>query len=130
MKSQFPDKQVSEPIAVTGLHLEDSRYSQSHGLFWYFTVSDNSRSSSGIPEEYIIDSRIIGWKTIAGGLSNRAAISTGDGGSPYLNWNRMARVDTPLRIFERVEEARSTNGSTKFMANPIESVAYTPVPLK
>jgi hypothetical protein len=130
IKSQFPDKQVSEPIAVTGLHLENSRYSQSHGLFWYFTVGDDSRSNNGTPEEYIIDSRIIGWKTITGGLSDRTAISTGDGGSPHLNWSRMARLDTPLHIFEHVEEARSIGGSMKFMANPIENIAYTPIPLK
>jgi hypothetical protein len=60
MKSQFPDKQISDPIAVTGLHLEDSPHSDNHE-FWYFTVVDNNngRSVTETPEEYIIVSEIV-----------------------------------------------------------------------
>jgi hypothetical protein len=130
IKNQFPDKQVSEPIAIVGLHLEDSRYSHSYGIFWYFTVSDNNRSAFGEPEEYVIASEISGWKNISGGLSNLSAISSGAGGSPHLNWNRMAKLETPLRIFEGIEAAQSDGGATKFTPNPVTAVKYTPVPLQ
>jgi hypothetical protein len=129
MKSQFPDKQISEPIAIAGIYLEDSRYSNNQE-FWYFTVGDNNRGAAEDAEEYIIDSEIGGWKTIAGGMANRAAISSGDGGSPYFNGNRMARLETPLRIHERIEAARSAGGATSFTANSVENVQYTPIPLR
>ena len=133
IKNQFPDKQVSEPIALSGLRLEDSPYSN-YGIYWYFTVNDESRSAGGTSEEYIIASEINGWKSIAGGLANRAAISGGSGGSPYLNWNRMARLDTPLRLFDKIEAARSANegraAAPDPSAKPIEKVKFTPVPLR
>jgi hypothetical protein len=131
MKNQFSEKQMSDPIAITGLYLEDSPYSNNHE-FWYFTVSDQDRSISEIPEEYIIASEIVGWKKISGGLSNRAAISSGDGGSPHLNWNRMAKLETPLRLFQQIEEKanRAAAESENFAEEPIVKVRFTPVPLK
>ena len=53
MKSQFPDNQISDPIALSGLYLEDSPYSNNH-VFWYFTVDDSNRSIAEASEEYII----------------------------------------------------------------------------
>jgi hypothetical protein len=128
-KRQFPDKQVSDPIAVLGLHLEDSPHSGNHA-FWYFTVSDTSQSVSDMPEEYIISSIIDGWKNISGGLSNLSAISSGAGGSPHLKWNRMAKLETPLRIFERIEAARNDGGAAEFTPDPVTKVKYTPIPLQ
>jgi hypothetical protein len=130
MKSQFPDNHISDPIALSGLYLKDSPYSSNH-VFWYFTVDDSNRSITESTEEYIIASEIVGWKKISGGLSNRAAINSGDGGSPHLNWNRMAKLETPLRIFERIEAARAAGGTSFTPSNyPTESVGFTPVSLK
>ena len=130
MKSQFPDNQISDPIALSGLYLEDSPYSNNH-VFWYFTVDDSNRSIAEASEEYIIASEIVGWKKISGGLSNRAAINSGDGGSPHLNWNRMAKLETPLRIFERIEAARAARGASFSPSMyPMETIGFTPVPLK
>jgi hypothetical protein len=132
VKTQFPDSVVSEPIAVTNVFLEDHPYSNT-SIFWYFTVSGgNERSAETVPEEYIIDSTIMGYRTIAGGVSNRSAISTGRGGSPLLGWERMARLDTPLNLFEKIEasDARALAGDNTAVPYQRTELKYTPVPLR
>jgi hypothetical protein len=130
IKSQFSDRIVSKPIAVAGLCLVDDPYS-STVIFWYFTTNDNQRGASGGSEEYIIDSYIRGYKNSIGGVSNRSAISTGNGGSPHLDGARMAKLNTPLRLFEKLEAARSTGRSLNSVAaEPMEPIKYTPVPLR
>jgi hypothetical protein len=127
--SQFPDKQVSEPMAIN-ITLADDPYS-STVIFWYFTTNDNQRGASGGSEEYIIDSYIRGYKNSIGGVSNRSAISTGNGGSPHLDGARMAKLNTPLRLFEKLEAVRSAGRSLiSITAEPMEPIKYTPVPLR
>jgi hypothetical protein len=131
IRAQFPDSVVSEPIAVRGLFLE-GRLHSNIAIFWYFTVSGNERSVETVPEEYIIDSTIMGYRTIAGGVSNRSAISTGRGGSPLLGWERMARLDTPLNLFEKIEasNARAPAGGNTAVTYQRTELKYTPVPLR
>jgi hypothetical protein len=130
IKSQFPDSVIDGPIAVSNLFLEGQPHSN-NAIFWYFTVSGDNRSVETSAEEYIIDSAIRGWRTISGGVSNRSAISAGQGGSWVLGGARMAKLETPLRILEKTEEANArTVGGISSPAPYNEPVQFTPVPLR
>ena len=131
VKTHFTDGVDSEPIAVRCLFLE-GRLHSNIAIFWYFTVSGHERSAETVPEEYIIDSTIMGYRTIAGGVSNRSAISAGRGGSPLLGWERMARLDTPLNLFEKIEasNARALAGDNTAVPYQRTELKYTPVPLR
>jgi hypothetical protein len=76
IKSQFPEKTAGDPIAVSNLRLGTDPYSHM-GIFWYFTVSENTRSVTDAGEEYIIAADITGYRSIPGGVSNRSAIDLG-----------------------------------------------------
>jgi hypothetical protein len=127
-KAQFPDSMISEPMAVHGIFLEGQRHSN-NAIFWYFTVTDNGRGTESALEEYIIDPSIMGYRNIAGGVANRSAISTGRGGSPYLGWQRMAKLETPLRLLDKIESARSA-ADTANIPYQREEIKYTPIPLR
>jgi hypothetical protein len=130
IKSQFPDSAVSEPMAVVNLRLGDDPHSHAT-IFWYFTVSDNTRSAAGSAGEYIIDASIFGYRFIPGGVSNRAAISSGQGGSPHLGLYRMAKLDTPIRLFDKLNTLREAGGSGFIPSSyPDEKISFTPVPLR
>jgi hypothetical protein len=131
IQSQFPDSAVSEPMAITSLRLDDDPYSHMF-FYWYFTVNDTARSAADSSDEYIIASVIPGYTSIPGGVSNRAAIDyAGDRGDFHLKGYRMAKLDKPLRLFDKLETARSAGGASFAPSNyPAESVGITPVPLK
>jgi hypothetical protein len=131
IQSQFPENAVSEPIAITGLRLDDDPSSHMF-VFWYFTVNDNARNAAGDSDEYIIASVIPGYPAIPGGVSNRAAIDFGGGrGDVHLNGYRMAKLTKPLRLFDKQQAARAAGGALFTPATyPEESVGFTPVPLK
>jgi hypothetical protein len=129
VQSQFPEDTVSDPMAVYNLRLGDDPHSH-RGLFWYFTVGENARSTGGSGEEYVIAADIAGYRSIPGGVSNRAAINLGRG-SPHLNGYRMAKLDKPLRLFDKLETARAAGGALFVPASyPTESAGFTPVLLK
>jgi hypothetical protein len=126
-QSQFPDNTVSEPMAVYNIRLGDDPYSH-QAMFWYFTVDGTERSAAGNVGEYILDIDIVGYSYIPGGVSNRAAINRG---SVHLNGYRMAKLDTPLRLFDKRDAARSAGGASfaPSMA-ATQSIDFTPVLLK
>jgi hypothetical protein len=127
IQSQFPDNTVSEPMAIGNLRLEGRRYSHT-ALFWYFTVSDTARNVAGVADEYILDIYIPGYHSIPGGVSNRAALDRVGG---ELIGYRMAKLSKPLRLFDKLEAARSVGGASFVPSGyPTESVGITPVPLK
>jgi hypothetical protein len=118
-RSQFPGKTVSDPVAIR-MRLAGKPYSH-YTNFWYFTV--------GNTVEYIIASIITGDAVYSGGVSNRSAISGGAGrGSPQLDGARMARLDSPLNVFDKLEAARST-GRSLFAVTAAQPAKFTPVPL-
>jgi hypothetical protein len=129
-RSQFPGKTVSEPVAIR-MRLAGKPYSH-YTNFWYFTVDDNSRNAVGNTEEYIIDSVITGDAVYSGGVSNRIAISGGVRGSPQLDGARMARLDSPLNVFDKLEAARSTGRSLSAVIaeRSVEPAKFTQVPLQ
>jgi hypothetical protein len=130
IRSQFPEAMTSEPMAVSNLRLGDDPNTPKV-LFWYFTVDENTRSVTGESGEYVIAADISGYRSIPGGVSNRAAINTGRGGSPYLGRYRMAKLDTPLRLFNKLNAARAAGGASFTPSRyPDEQVGFTPVPLK
>jgi hypothetical protein len=131
IQSQFPDSKVSEPMAIENLRLEDDPSSHMF-FFWYFTVNDNARDAVDAGDEYIIATFIPGYTAIPGGVSNRAAIDfVGQRGDLHLNGYRMAKLDTPLRLFDKLETARAAGGASFAPSSyPSESVGFTPVPLK
>jgi hypothetical protein len=131
IKTQFPDGVASEPVAVTNIFLEGVPFTNAT-VFWYFTVGGNERSAGTVLEEYIIASVIGGYITIAGGVANRGIISTGRGGSPQLGWERMARLDTPLNLFEKIEasNARVLAGGDTAIPYQRAELKFTPVPLR
>jgi hypothetical protein len=131
IKSQFPDSTVSEPIAIENLRLDDDPYSHMF-FFWYFTVNDNARNVDNANDEYVIATFIPGYTDIPGGVSNRAAIDYAGGrGDLHLNGYRMAKLNKPLRLFDKLEVARAAGGASFVPASyPTESVGITPVPLK
>jgi hypothetical protein len=131
IQSQFSDSTVSEPMAITNLWLDDDPYSHMF-FFWYFTVSDNTRNVADVEDEYIIATIIPGYTTIPGGVSNRAAIDfAGDRGDFHLKGYRMAKLNKPLHLFDKLEAARAVGGASYAPASyPTESVGITPVPLK
>jgi hypothetical protein len=107
IQSQFPENTVSEPMAITNLRLEDDSYSHMF-LFWYFTVNDNARNAADDSDEYIIATIIPGYTSIPGGVSNRTAIDyAGERGDWHLKGYRMAKLDKPLRLFDKLETARA-----------------------
>jgi hypothetical protein len=128
-RSQFTGKTVSEPVAIR-MRLDSKPYSH-YNNFWYFTVDDNSRNAVSNTEEYIIDSIITGDAVQSGGVSNRSAISGGVRGSPHLDGARMARLDSPLKVFDKLEAARSAGRSlsTVIANQSMEPVKFTPIPL-
>lgn len=129
IKSQFSDGRTSEPIAIRGLRLEGNPFSHQE-RFWYFTVDDGgSRSLGGDSDEYVIAAGIAGYGNIPGGMSNRAAIN--HRGDTYLDGYRMAKLDTPIRLFDKLNTARTAGGAS-FSTNttPVKPVNFTPAPLK
>jgi hypothetical protein len=118
-------------MAISNLRLDDDPHSHMF-LFWYFTVSDDSRSAAGSADEYIIATVIPGYTAIPGGMSNRAAIGfEGKRGDHHLKGYRMAKLDTPLRLFDKLSAARAAGGASFVSsAYPSESIGITPVPLK
>jgi hypothetical protein len=130
IQAQFPGSTVSQPMAVYNLRLGEDPHSH-RALFWYFTVDGNARSAAEESGEYIIAAGIFGYRFISGGVSNRAAINTGRGGSPHLGRHRMAKLDTPLRLFNKLDAARAAGGASFTPSRyPDETVGFTPVPLK
>jgi hypothetical protein len=129
--SQFPDSAVSEPMAITNLRLEEDPYSHMF-FFWYFAVNDTARDAAGVSDEYIIASVVSGYPGIPGGVSNRAAIDFAGGrGDIHLNGYRMAKLEKPLRLFDKLQTARAAGGASFTPPSyPTESVGFTPVPLK
>lgn len=91
--SKFPDMKITEPIAIMGVKLENSRFSHM-GTFWYFKASD-LRSISSTSDEYLLDAIVSGY-TPAMTNGSRAIINSGYGGSPFLNWARLVKLTTPL----------------------------------
>ncbi|MDR0628164.1 MAG: hypothetical protein LBG24_00675 [Treponema sp.] len=133
IQSQFPngmtDGTVSEPMMIGNLRLGDDPHSH-RGLFWYFTVGENVRSTVGTGGEYVIDAIIGGYRSIPGGVTNRAAINMGHT-SHHLDEYRMVKLDRPLHLFDKLNTARSVGGvSFTPSAYPIETVGFTPAPLK
>jgi hypothetical protein len=131
IQSQFPDDTTSDPMAVYNLRIDDDPYSH-QSLFWYFTVSDSdaSRSATGTEDEYILAADILGYRSIAGGVSNRTAID-GQGGSLRLDGYRMAKLNTPIRLFNKVNAARAVGGASLALPKyPDKSVGITPMRLK
>jgi hypothetical protein len=130
IQSQFLDNIVSEPVLIDNLRLEGDHLHSHRGFFWYFAVGEDVRSAEGAVEEYVIDAGILGYRSIPGGVSNRAAINLGRG-SPHLDGYRMAKLDKPLRLFDTLETARAAGGASFAPSSyPTESVGFTPVPLK
>jgi hypothetical protein len=127
VQSQFPESTVNELMAIGNLRLGDDPYSHK-GTYWYFTVTETERSGAGEAGEYILDPYIPGYASIPGGVSNRAVIN--EGGHPYLDGYRMAKLDTPLHLFDKLENARAV-GRASFAPStgPVKS-GFTPVPLK
>jgi hypothetical protein len=131
IQSQFPDDLASEPMAITNLRLDDDKSSHMF-FFWYFTVNDSTRSASNTNDEYIIATFIPNYLSIPDGVSNRAAIDyAGQRGDLHLNGYRMAKLNKPLRLFDKLERARSAGGASFASSNyPAESIGITPLPLK
>jgi hypothetical protein len=130
IKSQFPDKKTSEPLAIHNLHLENDP--QSHkAVLWYFTTDENARGVEINSEEYVIDAAIYGYRFVNGGVTNRAAINQEHTG-PFLNGYRMAKLNKPLRLFDKLNAMRAAGGVTTFNVPlySINTVSFTPVPLK
>jgi hypothetical protein len=131
ISSQFPDSVVSEPMAIENLRLDDDPYSHMF-FFWYFTVKDNAPKIDDSGDEYIMATIIPDYKSIPGGTANRAAIGySGGRGDFHLNGYRLANLNKPLRLFEKLETERAT-GSASFAPSkhPAESVGITPLLLK
>jgi hypothetical protein len=130
IQSQFPDSAVSGPMAIENLRLDDDPSSHMF-FFWYFTVNDNARSAADPGDEYIIASVIPGYTAIPGGVSNRAAIDFAGGrGDHHLKGYRMAKLNKPLYLFDKLAAARAVGGAFAPSDYPAESVGITPVPLK
>jgi hypothetical protein len=131
IQSQFPDSTVSEPMAIENLRLDDDPSSHMFP-FWYFTVNDNARNIDGVSDEYVIATFISGYPGIPGGVSNRSAIDFAGGrGDLHLNGYRMAKLEKPLKLFDKLNAIRAAGGATFAPANyPTESVGFTPIPLK
>lgn len=127
-QNTFTGKHISEPVAISGIYLDGSSGPLQNTVFWYTTVRNNVNDAEY--EGYILGSRVIGWETISGGLSNLVALNTEDSCDLFLDWNRMAKLDTPLRILETIEAGRNTSGDIKFTPITTENVKYTPVPLR
>jgi hypothetical protein len=116
---------------VTGLFLKGSSHSNIT-MFWYFTVNGEGRSAESAKEEYIIDSYINGYKTLIGADGSRNALGEGDKGSPYLGWFRMARLETPLNIIDKINDAARSAANyprpDDYML--IGAVKFTGVPMR
>jgi hypothetical protein len=125
----MPGKRTSEPLAVMGLPIEDAPHSR-NALFWYFTAEN--KDGQGAIEEYILSSAINGWKMAPWGMNSRTAITIGPSNSPHLKWKKMARLDTPLRINERLDALRSAGAmfKTEEYGHTRDDVKITPVEWK
>ena len=123
-KSRFPYENVSEPVAVCELSLEDSRYSYS-ATFWYFTVEEDEQA--GAVEEYIIP------VNFAGGLFDiEPFLYAGQepyGGSFHLKNHWIGRLDKPIHLFENIEALRATGGDAK-LNYPTGAIPFTPIPIR
>ena len=126
IKSQFPGKEFEGPIAIH-INLFEILHSNS-GIYWYFKIEEG--------EEYIISAHVFGnpysnrgYNGIEGGVKNRAALR-GYGGDPYLNAERMARLDTRLNLFEKLRENFDLCNSGYIPNSPVPQVKFTTVPLK
>jgi len=129
IQNQFSGEEVSTPMMIGNLHLGDDPHSH-RALFWYFTVGETSRNVAGISEEYIIAADISGWSSIPNGMTSRSAIDFPHG-DPHLNGYRMAKLDNPLGLFEKLAAARSAGGASfSTSIYPRETFGFTPVPLK
>ncbi|MDR1352144.1 MAG: hypothetical protein LBK05_02585 [Treponema sp.] len=131
INSQFPGSLITGPVAVENIPLENSPLSNV-SIFWYFTVSNNSRSIEETGEEYIIDAMIRSNKTDLSSSPGRDVMrSSYNTGSPHLSFAPMARLDTPLRLFDKIESASHTiNSQFSQQFQPVEPLKYTPVPLQ
>jgi hypothetical protein len=99
LKNRFEDKIVSEPVAISGIRLEESPYSNI-AIFWYFTTENNSaessvRSVTPSIEEYLIDAFVTRYTPPKD--KNKAFISAAYRGSPHLGGARMVKLLTPLK---------------------------------
>jgi hypothetical protein len=85
-----------------------------------------------IGDEYIIATFIPGYTSIPGGVTNRAAIDyAGQRGDFHLQGYRMAKLNKPLRLFDRQAAIRAAGGASFSSSEyPDESVGIIPVPLK
>jgi hypothetical protein len=129
IQSQFPDSTTSGPIAVNNLRLGEDPYSDK-ALLWYFTVSENTRSAVDSGSDYVIDAYITNYTSIPGGITNRAAINM-DYTSFHLDGYRMVKLDRPINLFSKIDEARSVGGvSFASSIYPSNSIGFTPVQLK
>jgi hypothetical protein len=126
--SAFAGKQISEPVLISGLLLNNYISPPIGETLWYTTVR-NSASDTNY-EEYILQPGVIGWQNISGGISNLAALNDYYACGSYLNWNRMAKLDTPLRILDIIEAGRNASGELKFAPITTPNVKFTPVPLQ
>jgi hypothetical protein len=128
IQSQFPDSEVSEPLLIGNLRLRDSRHSHSN-IFWYFTVSETARNAAGEAGEYVFEPFVPGYSSIPGGMSNRAALN--ERGSFHLDGAFMAKLDTPIRLFDKLEAARAAGGVIFTPPWYLEvDVDFTPLPFK
>lgn len=126
LHNTFPDKILSEPVALSGLRLEDRPHSNTQ-IFWYFQVDDQGRSLL-TREEYIIDALII--SNFARNENGRSVISSAYRGSPHLNGYRMAKLSRPLNF-----QYYTRNSSRNIFANStnttlMEPMGFTGVPLE
>jgi hypothetical protein len=131
IENQFPDTQYQGPVAVR-MFVEGRPHSNA-SFFWYFTISEAEQipiAGSSDYSEYIIDSFIMDYNSIAGGIENRQAISTGFHRS-YDIQGRMAKLETPVGFIEKLEQARSGKRSAvEISREQIEPAKFTPIPLK
>jgi hypothetical protein len=131
INDRFPDGNISEPIAIRGLILEDSPHTDTI-LFWYFTKSGVERSIDSIKEEYIIDATILGYTNSSLMASGRSIVLQNDQGTPYLKGSRIAKLETPLNIDKKVEVYRTlgnSSGDSSFQ-QPVGKIKFIPLPLR
>jgi hypothetical protein len=131
-KRRFPDKNISEPVAITNLFLEEKRHSNSE-IFWYFQVEDKSSGSISEVEEYIIAATVMG--NVILNENNRSLISSAYRGSPQLNGYRMAKLSRPLNFqYYGRNSSRSMfedSSNIEFIEPTlIEPMGFTGVPLE
>jgi len=127
LKNRFEDKIVSEPVAISGIRLEERPHSNM-ATFWYFTTEGNSTDSSARSvtpdiEEYLIDTFVMGYTPPKN--KNRAVISAAYSRSSHLGSTRMVKLLTPLKpnftnVGKDVLKNDYHDEPLKFVAVPIE----------